>query len=79
MYLMRTVAGYSFPEIGRYFLRHHTSVIHACRHVGEALARQPELAAIVDGMRAKIAAMPQPKRSRFGQPMLMPQPMERVS
>jgi chromosomal replication initiator protein len=37
MYLVRRHCGLSFPEIGRRFGRHHTTVIHACRRAEELL------------------------------------------
>ena len=33
MYLLRRHCGLSFPEIGQRFRRHHTTAMHACRHI----------------------------------------------
>lgn len=51
MYLCRTLTDGSFPEIGRQFGgKDHSTVIHAVRHVGERILRDPQLKATVDNL-----------------------------
>lgn len=42
MYLCRD-AGYSFPQIGKIFGRHHATIIYACRHIEKEIFKDPEL------------------------------------
>lgn len=54
MYLLRHHCGLSYPEIGRRFSRHHTTVIHACRQVQTNLERRHGLGATVQLLEKEI-------------------------
>jgi chromosomal replication initiation ATPase DnaA len=55
MYLARELTTKSFPEIGRCFgNRDHTTVLRAAHRIGGLLARDAELAAAVDRVRAAL-------------------------
>jgi chromosomal replication initiator protein len=41
-YLLRTLTNLSFPQIGLYLRRDHSTVISACRSVARRLARWPD-------------------------------------
>ena len=43
MYLARRFTGRSYPEIGRWFNRDHTTAIWACRRISELAAAEPTL------------------------------------
>lgn len=55
MYLLYCEEGFSYPEVGRVFLKHHTTVLHslekisAVRHVDEAVEK------IIQELRARLA------------------------
>lgn len=57
MFLAREMTASSFPQIGRYFQRDHTTVMHACDHIAKLVTEDAETAADVLGMRI-ILAMP---------------------
>jgi|GEM_PF-2463742 chromosomal replication initiator protein len=44
MYLCRAVTRASFPVIGRFFGRDHSTVMHACKMVEARMASRPEFA-----------------------------------
>lgn len=44
MYLAREVTHASFPIIGKFFGRDHSTVMHACRIIAARMAAQPEFA-----------------------------------
>jgi len=44
MYLCREVTHASFPVIGKFFGRDHSTVVHACKIVTARMAAQPQLA-----------------------------------
>ena len=55
MYLMRDVAGLSFPQIGEHLGgRDHTTVMHGYKKVSQLLADDPELRMRVDRIRARL-------------------------
>jgi hypothetical protein len=55
MYLSKTLTEQSLPEIGRRFGgRDHTTVLHAVRKIEHLITKQPELAAMVDRIKAII-------------------------
>lgn len=55
MYLVRQLTGLSLAEIGAYFGgRDHTTVLHACRKVEQALGRDPALSGAVRDLRASL-------------------------
>jgi chromosomal replication initiator protein len=56
MFLSRTVAKRSFPEIGRRFNRHHSTVFHAVDKIGAERLVDAKLAADVAAIAAKIGA-----------------------
>ena len=45
-YLAASLTGKSHPEIGRFFDRDHTTVLHGVRAFGDRMARDPELMAL---------------------------------
>ena len=47
MYLAHTVGQLSLPRIGAAFDRDHTTVLHACRKVGETMKKDAKLTATV--------------------------------
>ncbi len=55
MYLMRELTGASFPAIGGYFTKDHTTAMHAIRSVRARIAADPMLAAEVAEI---VAAIP---------------------
>jgi len=57
MYLARELLKCSFPEIARQFGgKDHTTVIHACRKVSEAMAKDPSIKGLVDDLTEKLGA-----------------------
>jgi chromosomal replication initiator protein len=54
MYLARELAGLSLPRIGAAFGRDHTTVLHACRKVEEAMAADNVLKATVRQLRGEL-------------------------
>ena len=55
MYLSRELTGLSLQEIGQYFgKRDHTTVLHACRKIGELLPEKPELAQQIHQIRSAL-------------------------
>ena len=47
MYLVRQATGFSYPRIGAFFGRDHSTVIHACQQIERRMAAQPAFAKIV--------------------------------
>jgi chromosomal replication initiator protein len=54
MYLAREVARLSLPAVGAAFGRDHTTVLHACRKVAEALKDDPKLKRTVRELKAEL-------------------------
>lgn len=55
MYLARRLSNRSLQEIGKHFGgRDHTTVLHAERHIGEQIAQDAELAAILDELERRL-------------------------
>ena len=54
MYLARELAGLSLPRIGAAFGRDHTTVLHACRRVEQAMAADALLKARVKQLRGEL-------------------------
>ncbi|MGB9839140.1 chromosomal replication initiator protein DnaA [Thermovenabulum sp.] len=55
MYLARELTDYSLPKIGEEFGgRDHTTVIHACDKIAKDMAKDKELASILDTLKRKI-------------------------
>ena len=49
MYLARELTGASYPRLGQYFQRDHTSVLFGCQKTIERMARDARFAAEVEG------------------------------
>lgn len=47
MFITREMTGQSLPNIGRFYHRDHTTVIHAMRCIGDLMQRDPEIASLV--------------------------------
>ncbi|MEF2277080.1 chromosomal replication initiator protein DnaA [Deinococcus sp. YIM 134068] len=54
MYLVRELTSHSLPEIGQFFGRDHSTVMHAVSKVTEQLGRDSELTTSVDALRRQI-------------------------
>ncbi|WP_019587961.1 chromosomal replication initiator protein DnaA [Deinococcus apachensis] len=54
MYLIRELTSHSLPEIGQFFGRDHSTVMHAVSKVTEQLGKDPELTASVDSLRRHL-------------------------
>ncbi|WP_103131042.1 chromosomal replication initiator protein DnaA [Deinococcus aerius] len=54
MYLIRELTSHSLPEIGQFFGRDHSTVMHAVSKVTEQLGKDPELTASVDALRRHL-------------------------
>ena len=50
MYLCREITHASYPSIGQFFGRDHSTVVHGCRIVVARMAARPELAAEVEDL-----------------------------
>ena len=56
MYLCRTTANMSFPQIGKDFgKKDHTTVIHGYKRVKEDLLKDPEYANRINNIKVKIS------------------------
>lgn len=53
-YLIRELTGHSLPEIGQFFGRDHSTVMHAINKVTEQIAKDAELARAVDTLRRQL-------------------------
>jgi chromosomal replication initiator protein len=56
MYLARKTTLKSFPDIGRFFNRDHTTVMHACNKVESLMATDDDFAVDVGVLRDRLAA-----------------------
>ncbi|WP_272976577.1 chromosomal replication initiator protein DnaA [Deinococcus geothermalis] len=54
MYLIRELTDHSLPEIGQFFGRDHSTVMHAVSKVSEQMSKDPELAATVEVLRRQL-------------------------
>ncbi|BDP40032.1 chromosomal replication initiator protein DnaA [Deinococcus aetherius] len=54
MYLVRELTSHSLPEIGQFFGRDHSTVMHAVSKVTEQLGKDEELTAALDTLRRQI-------------------------
>lgn len=54
MWLLRRMSAESLQQIGRHFAMHHTTVLHAIKHVDRMRVQQPELDALIERLRAEI-------------------------
>jgi len=57
MYLIRDLTSHSLPEVGQFFGRDHSTVLHATQKVGEQLGRDPELTQHIDLLRRRIQGL----------------------
>ncbi|MFB9082693.1 chromosomal replication initiator protein DnaA [Deinococcus wulumuqiensis] len=53
-YLIRELTGHSLPEIGQFFGRDHSTVMHAVSKITDQMGKDPELAATVTALRNRI-------------------------
>lgn len=63
MFLAREITDNSLPQVGKYFSRDHTTVIHAQRTIARICAKSRPFANRVDEIRACV--IPQDWRARF--------------
>ena len=54
MYLARDFTGSSYPEIGRKFGKHYSTVMHACDKIDEKCGKDAEFSALLDSFRKAI-------------------------
>ncbi|AFZ67442.1 chromosomal replication initiator protein DnaA [Deinococcus peraridilitoris] len=54
MYLIRDLTGHSLPEVGVFFGRDHSTVLHATQKVSEQLGRDPELSTHIETLRRRL-------------------------
>jgi chromosomal replication initiator protein len=54
MYLCRTVTHASFPAIGHYFKRNHSTVMHACRVIAERMATDAEFRRNIENVQQNL-------------------------
>lgn len=69
MFLCRELTGQSLTQIGTYFNRDHTTVIHASDRITELLTQKPKVAEYVDLCRALVRPEFQPET--FSGPLVM--------
>ena len=53
-YLIRELTEHSLPEIGQFFGRDHSTVMHGINKITEQMGKDPELAATVNTLRSRI-------------------------
>lgn len=54
-YLVRDLTSLSFPEVGAYFNRDHSTIMHGIARLKQRMAEMPQLAQQVQHLRAKLA------------------------
>ena len=54
MFLIRELTSHSLPEIGQFFGRDHSTVLHAIQKIGDQLGRDSELTAQIDAVRRRL-------------------------
>ncbi len=54
MYITRTMTNMSLPQIGAFFGRDHTTVIHSCREVANDMQATPSFRTVVDEIQKKV-------------------------
>ena len=57
MYLIREMTSHSLPEIGQYFGRDHSTVMHAINKVSENIKKDEEMAAQVSRLRQHLEGL----------------------
>ena len=60
MYLCREVTHASFPVIGRFFGRDHSTIVHGCKIIATRMAAQPEFAEKVTSLIAELRPLAGP-------------------
>nr|WP_261664904.1 chromosomal replication initiator protein DnaA [Deinococcus sp. Marseille-Q6407] len=58
MYLIREMTAHSLPEIGQYFGRDHSTVMHAVNKVSENIKKDEEMALQVSRLRRQLEGLP---------------------
>ncbi|ADY25180.1 Chromosomal replication initiator protein dnaA [Deinococcus proteolyticus MRP] len=61
MYLIRELTPHSLPEIGQYFGRDHSTVMHAVSKVSESIKKDEEMAAQVSRLRRHLEGLHEPE------------------
>ena len=56
-YLIRELTDHSLPEIGQFFGRDHSTVMHAISKVTEQVGRDPEITAAVETLRRRMQGL----------------------
>lgn len=56
-YLIRELTDHSLPEIGQFFGRDHSTVMHAISKVTEQVGREPEITAAVETLRRRMQGL----------------------
>jgi len=56
-YLIRELTDHSLPEIGQFFGRDHSTVMHAINKVTEQVGREPEITAAVETLRRRMQGL----------------------
>lgn len=57
MYLIRDLTGHSLPEVGMFFGRDHSTVLHATQKVSEQLGRDAELSQQIELLRRRLQGL----------------------
>ena len=57
MYLIRELTGHSLPEIGSFFLRDHSTVMHAITRVNEQLGKDSEMTEAVAFLKRRLQGL----------------------
>lgn len=63
MYLAREFTGQSYPKIGRWFNRDHTTAMNACRRIREISAKDSSLKAHIEELSLVLPKMAQVRHS----------------
>ncbi len=61
MYLIRDLTSHSLPEIGTFFGRDHSTVMHAVSKVTENLGKDPELTLVIDDLKRQLSGLDDPE------------------
>ena len=57
MYLIRELTPHSLPEIGVFFGRDHSTVLHAISKINESIEKDPELTLSIDQLRRHLSGL----------------------
>ena len=61
MYLIRDLTSHSLPEIGTFFGRDHSTVMHAVSKVTENLGKDPELTLVINDLKRQLSGLDDPE------------------